>query len=144
MIGEKAADEWVARMAYLKPPGWERVETGSSRNVDWLVVTQEGGVLRSFGRIMSRQGGKGREEGGRERVSQGEKRRREKDCKTGMCKLEVDDDSLSVGVVPSKREGWMLLDTFDFLVLTPTRPSTPTLSSLFWVLLLLDSTTVEQ
>ncbi|RAK89467.1 hypothetical protein BO79DRAFT_227675 [Aspergillus costaricaensis CBS 115574] len=54
MIGEKAADEWVARMAYLKPPGWERVETGSSRN----------------------------EEG-------------RKIVRWGMCKLEVDDDSLS-------------------------------------------------
>ncbi|PWY64871.1 hypothetical protein BO83DRAFT_381675 [Aspergillus eucalypticola CBS 122712] len=42
MIGEKAADEWVARMAYLKPPGWERVETGSSWNVDWLTSGYSG------------------------------------------------------------------------------------------------------
>lgn len=116
MIGEKAADEWVARMAYLKPPGWERVETGSSRNVDWLVVTREGGVLRSFGRIMSREGGKGRE--GRRRrqrtsKSRRKKRRREKDCKMGMCKLEVDDDFLSRSELsrPRERDGcfWILL-----------------------------------
>lgn len=45
----------------------------------------------------------------------------------GMCKLEVNDDSLSLGrscpVQEGEMAGWMLLDTFDFLVLTPTRPS---------------------
>lgn len=40
----------------------------------------------------------------------------------GMCKVGVDDDDDdSVGVWPIQ-DGWMLLDTLDFLVLTPTHP----------------------
>ncbi|EHA18473.1 hypothetical protein ASPNIDRAFT_37922 [Aspergillus niger ATCC 1015] len=66
MIGEKAADEWVARTAYLKPPGWERVETGSS-----------GMEVRGGKKEAEHEKVKGKKKGG---------------SKMGMCKVGVDDD----------------------------------------------------
>lgn len=60
----------------------------------------------------------------------------------GMCKVGVDDDD-SVGVWPIQ-DGWMLLDTLDFLVLTPTHPHPHTHNThALCVHLLLDSTTVD-
>ncbi|PYH54781.1 uncharacterized protein BO96DRAFT_342165 [Aspergillus niger CBS 101883] len=91
MIGEKAADEWVARTAYLKPPGWERVETGSS-----------GMEVRGGKKEAEHEKVKGKKKGG---------------SKMGMCKVGVDDDDDdSVGVWPIQ-DGWMLLDTLDFLTI---------------------------